>query len=42
MEGYRDDVKQRGIDTGYKVLQIFIDPFKLKMSESGEDVAYWR
>jgi hypothetical protein len=29
--------KLRGIDAGHEVLQVFVDPLKLKKSESGED-----
>jgi hypothetical protein len=41
-EGYPDGVKQRGIDPGHEVLQVFADPLELKTSESGEDGACWR
>ena len=41
-EGYRDEVKQRGIDRGHQVFQVFADPIELKTSESGEDGMCWR
>lgn len=41
-KGYQDVAKQRGIDLGHKVFQVFASPFKLKTSESGEDNACCR
>ena len=38
-EGYKQVAQARGIDTGYKVLQIFADPFELQFSENGEESA---
>lgn len=41
-ESYTGVVKQRGIDLGNKVLQVFSGPTEHKMSKSGEDSACWR
>ena len=40
-EGYEQVVQAKGIDTGYKALQIFADPFELRFSENIEESA-WR
>jgi hypothetical protein len=35
-------VESRGINPGHKVLQVFVDPFEPKKSESGKDRVSWR
>jgi hypothetical protein len=41
-ECYPDGIKQRGIDPGHEVLQVFAGPMESDKSESGEDSACWR
>jgi hypothetical protein len=41
-EVYPDGVKQRDIDPGHEVLQVFADSFELNTSESREDGAIQR
>jgi hypothetical protein len=38
----RQQLESGGIDPGHKVLQVFVDPFEPKRSESGKDRASWR
>jgi hypothetical protein len=39
-KGYPYKVKQRGIDPGHEVLQVFADPFEHQTSESGKNDAW--
>jgi hypothetical protein len=38
-DDYRDGVKQRGIDPGHEVIQVFAGPSEHKIGESWEDGA---
>jgi hypothetical protein len=39
---YRQPVDLRGIDPGHRFLQVFVDPFERKCSESGQGKASWQ
>jgi hypothetical protein len=41
-ERCRQPVESRGIDSGQKLLRVFVYPFEGKPPESGEDRASWR
>jgi hypothetical protein len=42
-EGYLQVVEKRGINPGYKLVQIFPDPFEVQVSKDGkEDASLWR
>jgi len=41
-EGYFQVVEKRGVDPSHEVLQIFTNPFELKLSESREESACWQ